>query len=310
MKPLPRTPERLLRRLEWTVLQRLDGLLQGNYRSHFRGAGLDLADIREYQDHDDVRHIDWNVTARLQTPHVRQYLEDREVAVWFLLDLSPSMDFGSGARSKRARLEEFVTVLAQLFSGQGNRVGAIIYSGKLDAVIKPATGRRHLLDLINRIMRHPVLPVAPSTRLAELVATANRVAQRRSVIFLVSDFISAPGWEKPLGMLGQRHETTAVRLIDPLETRLPDLGLVTMQDSESGEQLLVDTHDAGFRRRFEQLVREQDDALIDRLVRSGTDVLELGTDDDLLHTLLRYIRMRQGRPVGTSTTDTTLEVAA
>ena len=119
--------EAVLRRLEWTVLRRLDGLLHGDYRSLFRGFGLDLADLREYQYHDDVRHIDWNVTARLQTPYVRQFIEDREVCAWFLLDLSPSIDFGSGARAKRGVAVEFVTALAQLLSRHGNRVGAMFY---------------------------------------------------------------------------------------------------------------------------------------------------------------------------------------
>src|SRR5215468_4750743 len=132
MSTSPRTspsPEQILRRLEWTVLRRLDGLLHGDYRTIFRGFGLDLADLREYQHHDDVRHIDWNVTARLQTPHVRQYTEDREVTAWFLLDLSGSVDFGSHERSKRQVSAEFVTVLARLLTRHGNRVGALFYSG-------------------------------------------------------------------------------------------------------------------------------------------------------------------------------------
>ncbi len=296
MKPSQQAPERLLRRLEWTVLQRLDGLLQGNYQSLFRGVGLDLADIREYQPHDDVRHIDWNVTARLRTPHVRQYNEDREVSVWFLLDLSPSMDFGSGERSKRAMLEEFVAVMARLFIGQGNRVGAVIYSGKIEAVIRPGTGRRHLLGLLNRVMNHPVLPVAPQTRLADLAKAGGQIARRRGVVFVISDFISAPGWERSLAMLTKRHEVTAVRLVDPLESVLPDLGFVTMRDSETGEQLFVDTHDAGFRRRFQSRVQQQENALIESLVKAGSDVLELSTEDDLVDALMRYVRMRQGRP--------------
>src|SRR6202790_47776 len=128
MSEWAQTPEAILRRLEWTVLRRLDGLLYGDYRTLFRGFGVDLADLREYQFHDDVRHIDWNVTARLQTPYVRQYNEEREVMAWFLLDLSPSVDFGSGEANKRSILTEFVTVLARLFTRHGNRVGVLFYS--------------------------------------------------------------------------------------------------------------------------------------------------------------------------------------
>ena len=135
----PAGAEQVLRRLEWTVIRRLDGLLHGDYRTLFRGTGLDLADLREYQYHDDVRHIDWNVTARLQVPYVREYHEDREVTAWFLLDLSPSIDFGSAAQ-KRSLSDEFVAVLARLLTRQGNRVGAMFYGDGVDTVIPPRSG--------------------------------------------------------------------------------------------------------------------------------------------------------------------------
>src|SRR3954454_25083821 len=150
-----RNAEGVLRRLEWTVLRRLDGLLHGDYRTLFRGFGLDLADLREYQYHDDVRHIDWNVTARLQTPYVREYNEDRDVTAWFLLDMSPSVDFGSQRLKKRAVSIEFVTVLARLLTRHGNRVGAMFYGDSVDAVIPPRAGRRHVLHLVDAMMRRP-----------------------------------------------------------------------------------------------------------------------------------------------------------
>ena len=146
----------LLKRLEWTVLRRLDGLLQGDHRTLMRGAGLDLADLREYQHHDDVRHIDWNVTARLQTPYVREYHEDREVTAWFLLDLSPSVDFGSEVK-KRSLSTEFIALLARLLTRQGNRVGALFYGDRVDTVIPARGGRRHVLQLLHRLMSRPEL---------------------------------------------------------------------------------------------------------------------------------------------------------
>src|SRR3989449_6470148 len=145
-----RNPEQFLRRLEWTVIRRLDGLLHGDYRTLFRGFGLDLADLREYQYHDDVRYIDWNVTARLQTPYVREYNEDREVTAWFLLDLSPSVDFGSNVK-KRSVSTELVTVLARLLTRHGNRVGALFYGDRVDTVIPARGGRRHALHILHRI---------------------------------------------------------------------------------------------------------------------------------------------------------------
>src|SRR5262245_31417368 len=241
-----KNPEQLLRRLEWTVIRRLDGLLHGDYRTLFRGAGLDLADLREYQYHDDVRHIDWNVTARLQVLYVREYHEDREVTAWFLLDLSPSIDFGS-AEKKRSLSTEFITVVARLLTRQGNRVGALFYGDRVDAVIPPRSGRRHVLQVLHRLLARPPLPSSSETDLRDFLATAYQIMRRRSLVFIVSDFFSKPGWAEPLAHLAQRHEVVAVRLYDPLERELPDLGMLVLQDSETGEQLFVDTHDSKFR---------------------------------------------------------------
>jgi uncharacterized protein (DUF58 family) len=228
------------------VLRRLDGLLQGDYRTLLRGTGMDLADLREYQHHDDVRHIDWNVTARLQQPHVRVFTEDREMSAWFLLDLSPSMDFGSSELRKRNVSAEFVAVLARMLTRHGNRVGAMLYGSGVDAVIPARGGRHHVLHLLHTLQARPETTHLGPTRLHELLESAANLVRRRSTVFVVSDFITEPGWEKPLGQLARRHEVVAVRLLDPLELDLPDLGLIPIRDVETGEQLLVDTHDAGF----------------------------------------------------------------
>ncbi len=294
MSASPLAPERTLRRLEWAVIRRLDGLLQGDYRTLFRGFGLDLADLREYQYHDDVRHIDWNVTARLQTPYVREYHEDREVTAWFLLDLSPSVDFGSRAK-KRAVSTEFVTVLARLLTRHGNRVGALFYGAGVDLVIPARSGRRHVLHLLHRLLTRPELPRAPQTNLQDFLQTAFRVMRRRSLVFVVSDFISTPGWTKPLAHLAQRHEVVAVRLFDPLERELPDLGILVVQDAETGEQLLVDTHDRVFRKRFQREAQRREQELRSAFAQAGVDALELATDDDLVDAILRFVDLRKRR---------------
>ena len=288
----------LLRRLEWTVMRRLDGLLQGDYRTLLRGTGMDLADLREYQHHDDVRHIDWNVTARLQQPHVRVFTEDREMNAWFLLDLSPSMDFGSGEQRKRQVSAEFVAVLARILTRHGNRVGAMLYGSGVDAVIPARGGREHVLQLLHTLQTRPEQPDNKNsgpTRLDELLDSAANLVRRRSTIFVLSDFISEAGWEKPLGMLAQRHEVVAVRLLDPLELDLPDLGLIPIRDAETGEQLLVDTHDAGFRKRFARIAAQREAQLRESLTRAGVDALELSTEDDLVSALLRFTDMRKRR---------------
>ena len=295
MSGWPRNPEHLLRRLEWTVIRRLDGLLHGDYRTLFRGFGLDLADLREYQYHDDVRYIDWNVTARLQTPYVREYNEDREVTAWFLLDLSPSVDFGSEEVKKRSVSTEFVTVLARLLTRHGNRVGALFYGSDVDTVIPARSGRRHVLHILHRLLNRPPPARSAATNLKDLLQTAFQVMRRRSVVFVVSDFISAPGWGAPLAHLAQRHEIVAVRVYDPLERELPDLGLLVIQDSETGEQLFVDTHDRGFRKRFAAAAERREQEVRAAFREAGVDALELATSDDLVDAILRFADLRKRR---------------
>ena len=288
-------PERMLKKLEWTVLRRLDGQLHGDYRTLFRGFGLDLADLREYQPDDDVRYIDWNVTARLQIPHIREFQEDREITAWFLLDLSGSVDFGSRRMKKRLLAAEFVGLMARLLTRHGNRIGAILHAGERHLTLPPRSNRRHVLHVLHHLLRFPVPPQGHETDLAELLAIAQPTVKRRSVVFVVSDFISQPGWGKGLALLARRHEVVAVRLFDPLELDLPDFGLVVMQDAETGEQMLVDTADKGFRKRFAAAAAAREEALRAALGEAGVDCLELGTDDPLDEALLHFTRLRKRR---------------
>jgi uncharacterized protein (DUF58 family) len=293
-----RTPDALLRRLEWTVLRRLDGLLQGDYRSLFRGSGVDLANLREYQPGDDVRYIDWNVTARLQTPHLREYQEDRELTAWFLLDLSPSVDFVSGTISKRMVLAEFVAVMARLLTGKGNYCGALLFSSGIDRVVPPRGGRRQVLHLLDLLASRPHLVRSPQTDLGAVLRRVVNILRRRSLVFVVSDFISKPGWEKPLGFLARRHEVVAIRLTDPADVRIPDIGLLAFQDAETGEQLFVDTNDRRFRRRFLVTAEHEQETLRAAFARTGVDCLELSTEDDLLDAIVRFAQTRKLRSQG------------
>lgn len=293
--PVSPAPEVTLQRLDWTVLRRLDGLLQGDYRTLFYGQGLDLADIREYQPQDDVRYIDWNVTARMDTPYVRQYHEDREITAHFLCDLSPSLDFGTVRTEKRAVVEDVVGVLARILTRHGNRVGAILYNGTVERAIPAGGGRPAVLRLLNEIRRSPRLREAPYTALADLIGAADRTIRRRSLVFVVSDFFSAPGWERALGRLAMRNEVIAVRVSDPREREIPDIGWITMTDAETGEQLQVDTHDRRFRERFAEVVRKHEGSLRQAFVRAGVDVLEVSTEEDLVRAIARFASVRRQR---------------
>lgn len=299
--PARPNPLQVLRRLEWTVIKRLDGQLQGDYRSLFRGAGLVLADLREYQSHDDVRHIDWNVTARMQTPYVREHQEDREVAAWFLVDMSGSVHFGSGAVSKRQLAAEAVTVLARLLSQHGNRVGIMLFSGtqvRAEVLVPARSGRRHLLHVLQLMLSDlPAAGTRPTagatTDLRVLLSQAQAVIRRRASIFLVSDFITQADWHAPLSQLARRHEVVAIRLRDRLEQEIPNVGLLLMQDAETGEQLLVDGNDAGFRARFAHIAAERENLLRQGLTRAGVDCLELTTDEPLDQAILRFTQLRK-----------------
>ncbi len=296
MSGIASSSEQLLRRLEWTVIRRLDGLLQGDYRTLWRGAGVDLADLREYQHHDDVRHIDWNVTARLQTPYVRQFLEDRDLSAWFLLDLSGSVDFGSADVTKLAVSTGFVATLARVITRHGNRVGALMYGTQVDSMMPPRASRLHVLELLTRMRQPRPRGTDPQgTSLADLLRAADAAMKRRSLVFVVSDFISQPGWQDALARLARRHDVVAVRLWDPLEMDLPDVGLVTLEDAETGEQVFIDGSDPAFRERYARIAEEQEQALMQALTRSGADVLELATDDDLLDSLMRFADLRRQR---------------
>ena len=239
------------------------------------------------------------MTARTDTPYVREYNEDREVTAWFLLDLSPSVDFGTVDvdRVKRTILIDFVATMARLLTRRGNRVGAIFYGGSVERTIPARGGRDQVLHLIDALMRHPRLPHAPFTDLSPLLEAGQHAVKRRSLVFIISDFISAPGWDKQLSLLNRRHEVLAVRLTDPREIELPDVGPLVMEDAETGEQIYVDTHDAGFRRRFRESAERRETQMLAAFRRSGVEALSLSTDEDLVRAIVRMATLRRRRRV-------------
>ena len=287
------TPERILQRLDWQVVRRLDGLLQGDYRSLFYGYGVDFADLREYQPEDDIRYIDWNVTARMDAPYVRQYAEDRDITAWFLLDLSPSMDFGALQNPKRKVLIDFVTTISRLLTRHGNRVGAIFYSNGVDRQIPARGGRLQVLRLLNDLLKQSRPPKSAFTDLTPMLGAGLNSIKRRSLVFVVSDFICAPGWDSTLSLLNQRHEVMAVRLWDPREVELPDIGPILMEDAETGEQLYVDTHDRKFRARYKAAAEKRAARMAESFKHAGVDVLSLSTEEDMVRAIARFASLRE-----------------
>ncbi|MFI5938545.1 DUF58 domain-containing protein [Actinoplanes sp. NPDC051494] len=287
--------DRLLRRLEWRLGKRLDGRLQGAYRTVWHGTGIDFTDLRAYVPEDDVRHIDWNVTARLDEPFVRQYTEDREVTAWLVVDRSASMTFGQAA-GKESVATELAVSLGRLVSQGGNRVGAILYDNGGHKVVPPRNGRDQVLRITHELLRPPV-PQKPgkTTDLAAMLRlAASLTVRRRSLIFVMSDFIGDPGWDRPLAMLTHRHEVVVIRVVDPAELELPDLGLILVEDAETGEQLLVDTSDPLLRGRLADQVGAREAELADGMRRAGVEAHRITTDQDLLDALVGMVG-RSGR---------------
>jgi uncharacterized protein (DUF58 family) len=283
-------PDRLLLRLEWRVIRRLDGRVQGAYRTPYRGSGLDFAGLREYVEEDDARHIDWNATARLDEPQVRLYTEDRELTVWLVLDRSASMTVGSPGRGKHDVLAELALTLARLFGRGGNRVGALLHDGAATRVVPPGSGRAHALRIGHELDRTAAAsPAAVTTDFAVMLDAVASLARRRSLIVIVSDFIGTGDWDKPLLRLVHRHDVVALRVLDAADDDLPEAGLLIVEDAETGEQLFVDTSDPLFRSRFKAGVDDRDATLAGRMRRAGVPLHRIGTDRDLVEALVEVV---------------------
>jgi uncharacterized protein (DUF58 family) len=282
-------PERLLLRLEWRVVRRLEGRVQGGFRTAHRGSGTDLAGLRSYIEGDDARHIDWNVTSRLGEPHVRMFNEDREMTTWLVLDRSASMAVGAPGRGKQDVLDELALAVARLLSRGGNSVGALFYDTGVVRVVPPGTGRRHVLRIGAELARTAGARRGSTTDLAAMLDAAARLARRRSLIVAVSDFIGTGDWERSLLRLTPRHEVAALRVIDAADDELPDAGLIVVEDAETGEQLIVDSGDPVLRARFRAGAGERAARLDAGMRRAGVLLQTISTTDDLAASLIEVV---------------------
>ncbi|MFI9559062.1 DUF58 domain-containing protein [Nonomuraea endophytica] len=288
-------PERLLLRLEWKVVRRLDGRLQGAHRTAHRGSGIDFTGLRAYTAGDDARHIDWNVTARLDEPHLRVFTEDRELTVWLVLDRSASMAAGRPGRGKHDVLAELALVLARLFGRGGNRVGALLFDAGVLRVVPPGTSRRHALRIGAELVRTAEARGATTTDLAEMLDAAGRLARRRALVVVLSDFIGDGDWERSLQRLARRHEVVALRITDTADDVLPEAGLIVVEDAETGEQLVVDSADPLLRVRFRAAVDARDARLTAGMRRAGVPVHRIDTDRDLAEALVEVVARTRDR---------------
>jgi len=272
-----------------------------------RGAGLEYSDVREYQAGDDPRTIEWNITARSDRPYVRESLPDRGLDAWLLVDVTRSLDWGTARCLKRQLALEFAAVVGQLLIGRGNRVGALLFDDRVRSIIPPSAGRTALLQLIARMERATdgQTPSAVEggqgagpTDLGRALAEAGRLIRRPSMMVLISDFMTPGGWQQPLSALAIRHEVVAVWITDPREGEIPDVGVVTFEDPESGEQILVDTRSAHLRARFQRAAAAQRGTIRADLLRARAAVAEMSTAAELVPQLVAFIKQREAQRSG------------
>ena len=298
--------EALLRRLELVVRHRLDGLLQGNYLGLVPGPGSEPGETRPYVTGDDVRRMDWAVTARTTEAHIRQTIADRERETWLVVDLSASLDFGTGRSDKRELALAAASALVHLSARSGNRVGAVITTGEQLLPIPAVTGRPHARHLLRRIATTPRAHGGRRGDLAAALTSLQRPPRRRGRVVVISDFLGGgtftePDWQRPLRALGSRHRLLAVELVDPRELELVAAGLVTFVDPESGEQVEVQTSDPRMRARYAEAAAEQRRAIATAVRRSGASHLQLRTDRDWVTDIVRFVLTQRrtgadGRP--------------
>jgi uncharacterized protein (DUF58 family) len=281
---------REVRRIEITTRHLVRDIVAGEYSSAFRGRGVEFAEVREYQPGDDVRTIDWNVTARLGSAYVKRYLEERELTVVFLVDFSASGRFGSRVRTKGELGAEVAAVLALAAARNNDRVGAAFFTDRIEHHIAPAKGRRHVLRLISELLAFE--PSGTGTDLGAVLAEVEPTLRRRAVLFILSDFMAA-GYEPVLGRLARRHDVVALQLVDPRERALPAAGLVTMWDPESGAWRRIDTSDAAVRAWFARRSEEFDRGLERGLRERNADLLRLETGRPYAEPLLSFFRRRE-----------------
>ncbi len=284
----------VLRRLELLVTRRLDGLLQGDYRGLVPGHGSELGETREYQPGDDVRRIDWNVTARTVEPHIRQTIVDRELETWVFADFSPSLDFGTADCEKRDLALAAAAAVGFLTERTGNRVGGVTTEGGRLVTIPARGGRMHLQALLHRFAtaaKHP----DPGVDLPGGMTRLDATMRRRGLAVVISDFLGPLDWERALGRLSVRHETLVIEVVDPRELELPDVGVVTLVDPETGAELDVQTSSTDVRTRYAAAAAAQRAANARAIRSAGADHLVLRTDRDWLLDLVRFVSFRRDR---------------
>jgi uncharacterized protein (DUF58 family) len=288
-------PDALLRALDINIGRRMEGLLAGDYRSALHGDGTELQQVRPYVPGDDVRRIDWNVTARTTEPHVRVHLAERVLVTWLVLDTSPSMQFGTGERRKADVAEGVAVAVGHVATRRGNRLGVVTFGDSDPRAIPPRQGRVGLIGLLTALRREPDEERVGATSLGEALRRTGALARQRGLVVVVSDFRGPLDWRRPLLELAGRHDVVAVEIRDPREQELPNVGELWLVDPETGRQLRVDTRSDGLRARFAAAAADERRGLARTLTTLGVRHVVLTTSGDWLRAFALFLRRARAR---------------
>ncbi len=289
---IPKEILKKVRQIQITTRHMVNDVLAGDYRSAFRGRGMEFEEVREYQPGDEVRSIDWNVTARMGRPYVKRYVEERELTVMLLVDMSSSGKFGTADRLKREVTAELCAVLAFSAITHNDKVGVILFTDAIEKFIPPKKGPRHVLRVIRELLYHE--PKGSGTNIALALEYLNKITRRKAVVFLVSDFLSE-GYERDLRLSSKRHDLIPITITDPREMAFPKIGLIELEDAETGERIVVDFRSLRSRSEYASQA-EKDFRSRKELFRSmGIDSIDVVTDKPYVHEILKYFRMRERR---------------
>jgi len=280
-----------VKKIEISTKHLVDGLIAGNYHSIFRGQGIEFSEIRDYRPGDDIRSIDWKVTARFNHPFVKEFIEERDLRVYFVFDYSASGSFGNIIEKRRKAIELAATLMFSAMRNNDN-VGLAIFTENVEKFIPARKGKRHILKLISELVTHE--PSSKKTDLNEALKFISTIVKKRSIIFIISDFYGQE-FSKPLSILKNRHDVIAIRVNDNRESDIPNVGFIQLEDEETGEQILVDTSDENFRKNYSHLIKQEDKRLDNTFKKNKIDTISILTDSSYELPLRRFFKMRQKR---------------
>jgi len=280
-----------VRKIEIITKQLVDGLITGNYHSVFKGQGIEFSEIRDYREGDDIRAIDWKVTARFDHPFIKEFIEERDLNIYFVFDYSASSDFGNITQKKRKSIELTATLMFSAMRNNDN-VGLFIFTEDIEKYIPAKKGRKHILKLISSLVSHKIK--TKRTDIKKTLSHVSNIVKRRSIIFIISDFYNQD-FVKPLSILKKKHDVIAIKVNDNREAEIPNVGLIQLEDEETGEQLVVDTSDEEFRENYKAIIQKEENRLRKIFNRQKVDVININTDMGYEFSLKKFFKIRQNR---------------